>query len=207
MRSIVSVLVCFCGILLVGVSVLAQKPSLKGSSASVGRMDHQADLHDFTRLQTEEEMEKFVKAGLLVKLTGNTNYKVEGVSHPYVRPEVKLFIERLAAQSRTTCPDGLIVTSATRPKTEQPRNASKRSVHPAGMAIDLRVPDKSKCKNWLEKTLLDLEKKKVLEATREKKPPHYHIAVFPEPYEKYVDSKVAPAKKPVPAEKGKSTRK
>jgi hypothetical protein len=178
-----------------GVEAFAQKPSLKGSKASVARMAKQAEIHKFTRLPNGNKVEDFVDMGLLYRLRGNENYEVDGASHPYVRPEVRLFVERFSAQSRTSCKDGLTVTSATRPVSEQPSNASKRSVHPMGMAVDFRVPKETTCKAWLERTLLTLEGSKVLEATREKTPPHYHVAVFPTPYFKYVQNKLAPPKK------------
>jgi LysM repeat protein len=41
---------------------------------------------------------------------------------------------------------------------------------------------------WLEKTLLSLEKQGVLDVTRERRPPHYHVALFPQPYTRYVAS-------------------
>jgi LysM repeat protein len=101
---------------------------------------------------------------------------------------VKLFIERLSSQFRAACGEKLIVTSLTRPESEQPYNASDQSVHPRGMAVDLRVPGSSRCRGWLEDVLLSLEDGNVLDATRERNPPHYHVAVFPDPYERYVAS-------------------
>jgi LysM repeat protein len=54
------------------------------------------------------------------------------------------------------------------------------------MALDLRRPKNSRCRNWLEGVLLDLEQKHVLEVTLEWRPPHYHLALFPAPYMRYV---------------------
>jgi nucleoid-associated protein YgaU len=54
------------------------------------------------------------------------------------------------------------------------------------MAVDLRISKKRSCRNWLERTLLSLEKQGLLDTTRERYPPHYHIALFPEPYTQYV---------------------
>jgi Family of unknown function (DUF5715) len=184
-----------CAHLLFGASAFAQKPSLKGSKASVARMARQAKLHDFTHLVSGNKVEDFVRVGLLYRLRGNKDYKLDGASHPYVRPEVRLFLERFSSQSRTACKDGLVVTSATRPKNEQPSNASKRSVHPTGMAIDFRIPSNSGCRAWVERNLLSLEGSKVLEATRETSPPHYHVAVFPNPYHEYVRKKLSTVKK------------
>src|SRR5690606_12122802 len=74
----------------------------------------------------------------------------------------------------------------TRPLTRQPRNAHRLSVHPAGMAMDLRVPRTSRCRRWLEKALLDLEERQLLDVTRERSPAHYHVALFPDRYLAYV---------------------
>ncbi len=95
-------------------------------------------------------------------------------------------MERLAAQYRAACGEQLVVTSLTRPMTRQPRNASERSVHPTGMAVDLRYSHSRACRSWLEGVLLDLEGAGVLEATREHYPAHYHVAVFPRHYSAYV---------------------
>jgi hypothetical protein len=78
-----------------------------------------------------------------------------------------------------------VVTSLTRPISEQPRNSHRLSVHPTGMAVDLRVPADSGARRWLENTLLSLENNGVLDVTKEKSPPHYHVAVFPLKYEAY----------------------
>ena len=99
---------------------------------------------------------------------------------------MKLFIERLSQQYRHACGERLVVTSLTRPLTHQPRNASDRSVHPTGMALDLRRRQGT-CRRWLEGTLLYLEDQDVLEATSERSPPHYHVAVFPSQYAAYVN--------------------
>ena len=46
----------------------------------------------------------------------------------------------------------------------------------------------SVCRHWLESTLLYLEAAGVLEATRERRPSHYHVALFPERYARYVSN-------------------
>jgi LysM repeat protein len=94
-----------------------------------------------------------------------------------------LLNHRLSQQYRAACGERLIVTSLLRPINNQPANAVALSVHPTGMAVDLRIPTKSKCRSWLEKTLLSLEKERVLDVTRERRPPHYHVAVYAEQYE------------------------
>jgi len=56
------------------------------------------------------------------------------------------------------------------------------------MAVDVRRSNSRSCRSWLEGVLLSLESGGVLEATRESYPPHYHIAVYPQPYARYVAS-------------------
>ena len=174
--------------LVFGVIDDAAAQSLRGSQVSLDTQNAQALRHDFTYLRESSQLRRFVDAGLLVPLDASRNYRLKDVSFPYARPEVKLFIERFAGQYREACGEQLVVTSLTRPIANQPRNASPRSVHPTGMALDLRRPPNPTCRGWLESTLLYLEDQGVLEATRERGPPHYHVAIFPRDYERYVAS-------------------
>lgn len=186
MRTLQTAIGTLALLLATGVADPAAGQSLRGSLASVSRQYQTALDHDFTFLRTAAQIERFVKNGYLVPVRGNANYTLARVSYPYARPETKLFIERLSAQYRAACGERLVVTSLTRPRSEQPSNASRRSVHPTGMAIDLRRSRQRSCRVWLEDVLLSLERQGVLEATRERWPPHYHIAVFPRPYARYV---------------------
>lgn len=162
--------------------------SLRGSEGSVARQYSVARDHDFTFLGGSEQILQFVEAGYLIEIPGNDYYVLRSVSYPYARPEVKLFLERLGAQYMAACNERLVITSLTRPSTDQPRNASDQSVHPTGMAVDIRRSNQRTCRIWIEETLLSLERGGVLEATRERWPPHYHVAVFPQPYARYVAS-------------------
>jgi hypothetical protein len=164
----------------------AASQSLRGSSASLDRQNIQARRHDFTYIDTGARVRYFAEQGWLVRVRPDRNFTLHAVSFPYARPELALFIERLASQYRAACGEQLVVTSLTRPTTRQPRNASSRSVHPTGMAVDLRYSRNRSCRAWLERVLLSLEGSGVLEATRERYPPHYHVALFPQPYESYV---------------------
>ena len=145
-----------------------------------------AQNQDYTFLETSADVWDFVEKGLLVPLNGNSNYKVEDASYPYARPAVKMFVERFSDQYRSQCNEKLVVTSLTRPLSRQPANASDLSVHPAGMAVDLRRSKKASCRRFLERTLASLESKGVLDITRERTPPHYHIAIYPSAYNRYV---------------------
>jgi hypothetical protein len=162
--------------------------SLRASSSSLDRQNQQAQRHDFTFIVTRSQLERFVQRGYLVRVRENDDFRLHGVSFPYARPQVKLFIERLSSQYRAACGQQLVITSLTRPKNYQPRNASPRSVHPTGMAIDMRRPNNWTCRSWLESVLVTLEAEGVLEANLERRPPHYHVAVFPQPYARYVEN-------------------
>ena len=186
---------------------LAAEGSLRGSSASMLRQHDIALDEELTFYRTPQAVLAEVEAGTLTPLTGNDDYRVANVSFAYAVPEVRMFVERLASQYRNACGEPLVVTSLTRPKIRQPRNAHALSVHPAGMAVDLRVSKRPSCRRWIEGTLLSLEQKELLDVTRERTPPHYHIAVFPSAYRAYVNEleaqqptpEIAPALAPADA--------
>lgn len=165
---------------------VAHAQSLRGSRASLDRQVDQATAHDYSYLDDADDVARYVSAGLLVRVRSGADYELKDVSFPFARPEVKLFIERLSSQFRAACGEKLVVTSLTRPRKLQPRNASDRSVHPTGMALDIRRHNTPSCRDWLDRVLLSLERSAVLEVTLERRPPHYHIALFPEPYASYV---------------------
>lgn len=165
----------------------AAAQTLRGSKTTMVRQNRVAQDHDYTFLRNDAHVRKFVALDLLVPIRGNSNYELASVSYPYARPALKLFIERLAQQYRSACGEKLVVTSLTRPLDEQPRNASDLSVHPTGMAVDLRRSNRSRCRSWLERTLMSLESTGVLDAIRERRPPHYHVALFPAQYAAYVE--------------------
>ncbi len=166
----------------------AQPASLAGGSASMERQGAAARAHRFTYLRTPRQVRRFVARGWLVPVEPGPDLVLHEVSFPYARKAIRLFLRRLSRQYREACGEKLVVTSLTRPRSKQPRNASPRSVHPTGMAIDLRRSTNPRCRRWLEGVLLHLERRGALEATLERRPPHYHVAVFPRRYERYVRS-------------------
>jgi len=169
------------------VPVGAHAQSLRGGTASMDRQNRAASQHDYTFIDTPQRVSYFASKGWLVRIRPNRDFTLHAVSYPYARPEVQLFLTRLGAQYRSACGEQLVATSLTRPTNRQPRNASDRSVHPTGMAMDLRYSRNRNCRQWLEGVLLDLERVGVLEATRERYPAHYHVALFPRQYASYVD--------------------
>lgn len=162
--------------------------SLRGSTVSLDRQNRVARQHDYTYIETADRVQYFASRGWLVRVKPTQDFTLHAVSFPYARPEVELFIQRLSAQYRRACGEQLVVTSLTRPTNRQPRNASDRSVHPTGMAIDLRYSRDRNCRRWLEGVLMDLERVGILDATFERRPVHYHVALFPRQYAGYVET-------------------
>ena len=164
---------------------VATAQSLRGSRTSVNRMYRYAQRHHRHFYETVGGVRRAARSGHFVRLTGNADYRLHDVSFPYVAPATRTFVTRLARQYRRSCGEQLVVTSAIRPESTQPRNASPRSVHPTGIAVDLRRPD-GRCLTWLRGVLRSLEGRGVLEATEEHWPAHFHVAVFGARYQSYV---------------------
>jgi hypothetical protein len=171
-----------------GLPTSAVSQSLRGSAASLDRQNRMATDHKYSFIDDGDRVRFFASQGWLVRIEPNSDFALKGVSYPYARPEVALFIQRLGSQYRAACGEPLVVTSLTRPLTGQPVNASDRSVHPTGMALDLRTPRTRVCRAWLERVLLNLERGGVIEATLERFPVHYHVAVYPRQYASYVEA-------------------
>jgi LysM repeat protein len=153
--------------------------SLRGSSASVERMYVRAQENDLTFHRTATALRGAVGEGSLVRLTGNEDFLLQRVSYPFVIPATRAWVEAFAPQYHEHCKTPLVITSGARPQNGQPRNSSPISVHPTGMAVDLRKP-RGACLRWLRNELLSAERDGVLEATEERRPAHFHVAVFPD---------------------------
>ena len=159
--------------------------TLRPSRKSLDLQNREAARHGFSFIRDRDQLLWFVNSGYLVALKENHSYTLKAVSFPFARPEVQHFVERLAEKYSTACGERLVVTSLTRPSRYQPWNASPRSVHPTGMALDLRRTNNYVCRRWLERVLLDLEDLGILEASKERSPPHYHIAIVPRRYREH----------------------
>lgn len=184
-RTILAALAGAAALTTIALPSLAGAQSLRGSRSTVARVYERASERGLYFYKTSGGVKSAAEKGRFVRLTGNANYRLHGVSHPYLTATTRTFVERLAAQYRTACGEQLVVTSAIRPVTKQPRNSSDYSVHPTGIAVDLRKPS-GKCLTWLRKTLLTLEERQVIDGTEEKSPPHFHVVVFPAAYDAYV---------------------
>lgn len=162
--------------------------SLRGSHASVSLMYRRAVRGGLDFYETTSDVKRAVVRGELVRLNGNSHYRLTSIDMPYVRPETKAFVLDLAADYHRVCGVPLVITSATRPISRRLANSSELSVHPTGMAVDLRKPA-GRCRTWLRRTLLAAERRGVIEATEERHPPHFHLAVLPSRYEKVASAR------------------
>lgn len=162
--------------------------TLRGSPGSMARQHAIAVASDLSFTGTLDEMETLADHGDLVPIGGGRHYAVMDWVFPYGIPEVRTFVERLAAEYRGACGEEMVVTSLTRPYSEQLPNSHQLSVHPAGMAVDLRIPRNPDCRAFLEEDLLAKEEDGLVDITRERAPPHYHVAVFPEPFEEWEET-------------------
>jgi LysM repeat protein len=133
--------------------------------------------NDLDFFRTSKSLYESVKDKELVLLPITMDLTLDDVSYPFVLPRTRDVVNVFAKNYRAACGERLVVTSAARPRSEQPRNASPQSVHPTGMAVDFRKPSGT-CLTFLRAELVRLERQGVLEATEEKHPVHFHVAVL-----------------------------
>ena len=153
--------------------------SLRGSQASVDHLYLVARASGLQFHATVRSARRAVAAGEFVALSGNNDYVPKSsMSLPYATAEVRSYIEHLSAEYHSACGERLVVTSALRPMSRRPRNGSVKSVHPTGIAVDVRKPKRRLCRDWLRQLLLQHEREGTIEATEEFRPPHFHIVVL-----------------------------
>jgi LysM repeat protein len=133
--------------------------------------------NDLDFFRTSKGVYESVEDGELVMISITMDMTLDDVTYPFVLPRTRDVLNVFARKYREACGERLVVTSAARPRTEQPRNASPKSVHPTGMAIDFRKPA-GKCLEYMRSELMLLERQGVLEATEERHPVHFHVAVL-----------------------------
>src|SRR5688500_10863022 len=184
-RTILAALTGAATLITIALPSLAGAQPLRGSRSTLARVYERASERGLYFYKTSGGVKSAAEKGRFVRLAGNADYRLHGVSHPYLTATTRTFVERLASQYRAGCGEQLVVTSAIRPLAKQPRNSSDYSVHPTGIAVDLRKPS-GKCLTWLRKTLLALEDRGVLDGTEERSPPHFHVVVFPAAYDAYI---------------------
>jgi hypothetical protein len=161
----------------------SQEPAvLHGSKESVEKMYSFAVSHRMPFYLTPTNVDKAIADGRLVALTGDSTYELtRGVGFSYATREAKQFVLAFAPQYLAACGVPLTVTSAARPMSRQPHNANPHSVHPTGIAVDIRRPPPGPCLTWVRDALAELEGRGVVEATEEHHPIHLHVAVLSQP--------------------------
>jgi len=153
--------------------------SLRGSQESVDHLYLVARASGLQFHATVRSARRAVAAGEFVPLRGNNDYVPKSsMSLPYATAEVRSYIEHLSAEYHSACGERLVITSALRPMSRRPRNGSVKSVHPTGIAVDVRKPKRRLCREWLRQLLLQHEREGTIEATEEFRPPHFHIVVL-----------------------------
>ena len=160
---------------------------LRGSKESVEKMYEFARSNRLPFYLSPTNVLDAVAQEKLVPLIADATYELtRGVGYSYATPEARQFVEAFAPQYLAACGTPLTVTSAARPVTKQPRNANPHSVHPTGIAVDLRRPGAGPCLTWVRGALAELENKGIIEATEERRPVHLHLAVLVRPGETVV---------------------
>jgi hypothetical protein len=159
-----------------------QPEALRGSKASVEKMYDFAVRYRYPFYLTPYTLDDAIARGKLVALTGDSTYELtRGVGFSYSTREAKEFVAQFAPQYLAACGVPLTVTSAARPMSRQPHNANPHSVHPTGIAVDIRRPYPGPCLTWVRNALAQLEAGGIVEATEEHHPVHLHVAVLQAP--------------------------
>lgn len=167
-------------------ALASARATLAGSRESMVRQHLAAVDARLAFARTTMDVARLVEDGQVVAVPGNGDYRLKGVMMPFAHPGVRMLIEWLGREYRSYCAEPLVVTSLLRPIALQPSNAHPLSVHPAGTAVDLRIPDRPECQSFLEGMLLRMEAEGLLDVTEEKRPPHLHVAVYPRAYLAYL---------------------
>lgn len=155
---------------------------LRGSKTAVDQAYRAAKRDGLTFARSRREIERGARAGDYVRLSRSTaNYRLRGVTMPYVRPATRAFVAHFGANYRRSCGEALTVTSAMRPTSMHLANSVEKTVHPTGMAVDLRVPRRPSCRAWMRTALIGLERQGVVNATEERRPAHFHVVVYRAP--------------------------
>jgi hypothetical protein len=152
--------------------------TLHGSPASVDLMYTSARSEDLQFFNTPDDIYRAAVQGALSLISVTEDLELDEATFPFVLPNTKRFADSLAHEYHAACGERLVVTSGARPLDDQPRNASPKSVHPTGMAVDFRKPRTPACLAWLRSNLVALEDRHVVEATEERHPAHFHVAVL-----------------------------
>jgi hypothetical protein len=154
--------------------------TLRGSPVAVEQAYLVARANGLPFTASRREVLREAGEGTFVRLDDSRDVRLRGVAMPFARPATASFVASFGARYRRACGEPLTVTSALRPTSVRLANSSELSVHPTGMAVDLRVP-RDGCRGWMRRALLTLERDGVVQATEERHPAHFHVVVLDAP--------------------------
>lgn len=165
-------------------TLLDGRVSLVGGEVTTSQQQYEyASSHQLIYMTSDEEYQARIGSGYFELLQGP--YLIVLAKRPYVLPSTAKFVNQLAADYFVFGCGKLVVTSAGRLSTERPSNGSIYSVHPFGLAVDLRtrfIP--TECADWLRSYVSAKEASQEVDGTQEHHPEHLHVVVLiqkPEP--------------------------
>jgi hypothetical protein len=131
-------------------------------------------------MTTVAEYKERIASGYFVPFEGPYLHVL--ADRPYALPSTVAFVTEMSVAYKAAGCGKLVVRDALRLTTERPKNGSIHSVHPAGMAVDIRVQYiKSECADWLRSYVRLKEAAGKVDGTHELKPEHLHVVVPIEP--------------------------
>jgi hypothetical protein len=153
----------------------------------------QADEDDLSRMRSREMIERFERAGYLVRVRDKTeHYYLHAVpsAYRYLRPWSRTFLERLSRQFHARFHRKLRVTSLVRAADGQQDLAKingnaaaatgpRRSSHLTGATLDISKTFMTlKERQWIRRVLRSLKRGGYLYAIEEFQQPVFHIMVY-----------------------------
>lgn len=172
-------------------SALSLRPSLSGSDASQKRQNQVANADDLSRIEDDEQLERFKRAKLLVPIPSELLVD-ERLPEKlrFVRPWTANFLEELNRAFMAEFGRALQINSAVRTKVYQERlrtingnaataDGDKMSSHLTGATVDIAKLKMREVEMWwMRRKLLHLEERGYIEATEERHQAVFHVMVF-----------------------------
>lgn len=183
-----------------GPSFAESRELLRASWNSQTVQNKRADADDLSRMKDVAMLQRFVRAGLLVRVHGSTSHyytRYIPSKYSYLRPWSKLFLDRLSSQYYARFKKKMRVTSLVRTVALQnsigKRNnnaasayGSRRSSHLTGATLDISKKGMKQSQiDWMRRVLHSLKQKGYLYAVEEFQQPAFHIMIYKN-YPQYV---------------------
>jgi hypothetical protein len=156
---------------------LTGRVSLVGGEVSSSKQQFGYAMENQLPFMTNEaDYETRIASGYFVRLEGP--FLEVHAKRPYALPSTVAFATEMSVAYNTFGCGRLVIKDTLRLTTERPKNGSPESVHPAGMALDIRtkyIP--VECADWLRTYISQKEAEGKVDGTQEWKPEHLHIVV------------------------------